>query len=126
MKAPLDVAEQLALEQRLRDRRAVLGQDDLALARPVEVDRPGHQFLAGAALALDQHGQVAVGDLLDQVEDLLHRRRAAHDVAEAHPVLGHRAQPPVLAHQVGALPGVLQRQRRVVGERLDEAQVALA
>ena len=39
------------------------------------MNRPGDDFLAGAAFAADQHRGVAAGDQFDFLPDLLHRRR---------------------------------------------------
>ena len=49
-------------------------------AAAVLVDGPGHQFLARAALAQDQHGHVLRGDAADRLVELLHGRRAAHQL----------------------------------------------
>ena len=46
------------------------------------MDRACDQLLAGAVLALDQHGRVARRDALDQRIQLLHRRRCAEDPGE--------------------------------------------
>ena len=43
------------------------------------VDGPRDQFLAGAALAGDQHDHVLVGDPADGLVDLAHGRAAADD-----------------------------------------------
>ena len=43
------------------------------------VDRPGHQFLARAALTRDQHRGVRLRDLPDELENLLHRLALADD-----------------------------------------------
>ena len=56
-------------------------------ARRVLMERARHQLLAGAALAVDQDGRPARRRLHDQVEDLLHPRAAADDLAEAVGVL---------------------------------------
>ena len=64
--------EQFALQQVLRDRPAVDRNERAPAALAVVVDGPGDQFLAGAAFAGDQHVDLAGGDLLDQVVDLLH------------------------------------------------------
>ena len=64
-------AEQLAFQQRLRQRRAVQRHERAAGARAGVVDRLGHQFLAGAALAGDQHAHQAVADALHQPHHLL-------------------------------------------------------
>ena len=54
--APLLVAEQLALEQRLRNAAAVDGHERLAGALPLVVDAARDQLFAGAAFAQDEHG----------------------------------------------------------------------
>ena len=124
------VAEQLALEQVLRHRRAVLRHEQLvAPARPGS-GRRGDQLLAGAGLALDEHGDARVDDLLELLEDLAHRRRLADDVGEA-PLLLAALQ--VLHFAAQLLLGeaqplhqarVLDRQRRHVGHRGDEIEIA--
>src|SRR5205814_8736828 len=48
------MAEELALEERLRQRRTVDGDEGLAGPRARRVDAARHQLLAGAGLALDQ------------------------------------------------------------------------
>ena len=60
---PLDVAEQLALEQALREGRAVDLDERPCRAGAGGVDRRGQQLLARAALAADQHGRWAGRDL---------------------------------------------------------------
>ena len=67
------VAEQLALEQLARQRRAVhLDEGTLPAARR-RVERARDDLLAGAALALDQHGHVRLGHTLDQRAHLAER-----------------------------------------------------
>ncbi len=68
------VTEQLALEQFRRQRRAVHLHEWLAPPRRALVDRARHELLADAALATNQHGDVAVGHLLDDQRDVAHRR----------------------------------------------------
>jgi hypothetical protein len=51
----LDVAEQLRLDQVLRNRTAVHRHQRLAPARAGGVDGARQQLLAGAAVAMDQH-----------------------------------------------------------------------
>ena len=65
---PLDVAEQLALQQARRQGGAVDLDERLARPRAVLVDRLGQQLLAGAALAADQHGRRAGRHLADQAQ----------------------------------------------------------
>ena len=50
------------------ERRAVQRPRTACSPRAVLVDRLGHQLLAGAGLALDQHGGVGRGDLAEPVD----------------------------------------------------------
>ncbi len=78
------VPEQLALQQRLGNGRAVDRQEAPGCPRAVLIDGPRDQLLAGAALAADQHGDVLRGDAADCFVDLLHRFAAAdHHVGVA-------------------------------------------
>ena len=79
----LHVAEEVRLEQVRRQVAGVDGDERLVGARRVLVQRPRHQLLAGAALAVDQDRRPAWRRLDDQVEDLAHARAAADDLAEA-------------------------------------------
>ena len=64
------VAEQLALEQRLRQRPAVHGDERLVAPRTEPMDRARDELLARAALALDEHRARHRRDLLDLHEHL--------------------------------------------------------
>src|SRR5690606_20187723 len=75
----LDVPEQEALEQRLRDRGAVDGDVGLVGAPAVPVDRTRDEVLAGAALAADQDRRVGRRRQLELALDLVPRRRQALD-----------------------------------------------
>jgi hypothetical protein len=80
----LDVAEQLVLEQALRDGGAVDHHERALVALRQVVDGARDQLLAGAALAVDRHGHVGRrhhGDALVQVLDP--RGAADDDVALA-------------------------------------------
>ena len=74
------VAEERGLEQRLGDARAVLADEGAPAARPVGVDGAGDELLAGAALADDEHRDVARRHAVDQAEQLAHRLAPADDV----------------------------------------------
>ena len=74
---PLLEAEQLALEQLRRQRRAVHLHERLVPATRELEDRARDQLLTGAALAAHEHGDVGVGDLLDDLADLAHLRVVA-------------------------------------------------
>ncbi|MNQ85387.1 hypothetical protein D3C85_1005480 [compost metagenome] len=73
------VAEKFGLDQGFRDRCAVdRDQRRLGAAGKV-VQGARDQFLAGAGLALDQHGGVGRGDLADLAVELEHRRAGTDD-----------------------------------------------
>ena len=69
------MAEEFTLQQ-LRTQRRAVDNDEFRLGPSAEiVQRVGHQFLARAALALDEHRGPARRDLLDRFKDALHRLR---------------------------------------------------
>ena len=76
------VAEQLALEQVLGDRRAVDRDERRPCARAQLVQRAGEQFLAGAAPPSSITDTSADGDALDRLGDLQHLGRRGDDRAE--------------------------------------------
>ena len=78
-----DVAEELALDEVLREGAAVDGDEGAAPARAGVVDRPGGELLAGAGLALEQDGDVGGGGELEHGEDLAHDQAGADQLAEA-------------------------------------------
>ena len=65
------VAEQLALEQGRRQRRAVEPDEGAAGARARSVDELGDHLFADSGLAEQEHGGRRRGDLLGQDEGLL-------------------------------------------------------
>ena len=69
---PLAVAEQLALDEVLRQGPAIDGDEGTVRPSALVVQVAGDQFLARAGLAQDHHGGVGRGDGLDQAADLLH------------------------------------------------------
>jgi hypothetical protein len=86
----LDGAEQFALDE-FAGQRGAIDLDDAALAAGTHgVREIGDDFLARAALAADQDGDIAGGDAFHRADDLLHfgtdehgRRVAAHDFERA-------------------------------------------
>ncbi len=63
------VAEELALDELPRQRRAVDRHEGPGLARRVDVDRAGEQVLAGAGRAAQQHRRVGLGGEGDALVD---------------------------------------------------------
>ena len=71
------MAEQLGLEQAFLQAAAIDGHQ-FALGAPAAlVDRAGDHFLAGAALALDQHRRIGRRHHVDHFTQLEHRRAVA-------------------------------------------------
>src|SRR5581483_12351863 len=95
----LDVAEQFALEQRVRDRAAVDGDEWTCGSVAVIVDGPGDEFLAGATLALDQHGRPAPRHLADEFEHFHHLSTPADDGRRAGSLVKHAPEMAALPHQ---------------------------
>ena len=81
------VAEQLRFEQVLLQRRAVDLDEVARRAQRVVMDGAGDQLLAGARFAADQHGRIALRDLLDDGEHRLQRAARADDPVEVVDVL---------------------------------------
>src|SRR5215813_10020388 len=77
------MTEQLALQQRLRERAAVDGDERPIAARSLEVDGARDQFLAGSGLAVDEDGDRRRDRRRQQTEQAPHRRAVADDLIEA-------------------------------------------
>ena len=102
------MAEELAFEQFGRKSGAVHLDERPLAARRARVDGAGHQFLADAAFAPDEHGDVAVGNLIDDRGNRLHFRAVAPEQERAILVVGQL--PPELGdfrHEPRLLDGVL-------------------
>ena len=118
------VAEQLALQQGLRDGGAVEGQERRLGPGAVLVDGAGDQFLAGAALAGDQHRHVLGGDAADGLVDLAHGRAGADDGAVHVGVRGGLGDHGRLAHPPGHLQRLADHPPQLVQvERLEQVVV---
>ena len=112
--APFLVAEQLALQQGFRQGGAVDRDQRPGPADGRLVDGPGHLLLAGAGLALDQHGRRGVGDVGDQLEDRVHPRVLAEDVVELESALQLGPQRGHFVLQGPVAQGPLEDQPEVV------------
>ena len=122
-------AEELALEQRLGERRAVDG-DQRPLAPREVVEELRHQLLAGAALAAHQDADAARRHPLDDVQHAAHRRRQGDDPAPGD-LLGEPPleglvlllQPLALGLQALHLAGGVEGGAGEGGHRVEEAAV---
>ncbi len=85
-KAALAMAEQLAFDQLFGDGRAIHFDESLRAARAAVVNRVRHQFLAGAAFAVDQHASVGGGHQRQLLPQRLHGNAFADDLQLAPPV----------------------------------------
>ena len=74
--APLLVTEQLALEQVLGHRGAVLPDEELVAAARAVVHGGGDELLAHARLPLDEHRHLRVDDLVELRDEGAHRARS--------------------------------------------------
>ena len=91
------MAEQLALDERFRQRRAIERDKRLVLAGRKRDDGAGDHLLAGAAGAADQYRGVRRRDLVDLSIDLLHLPAIADELAGI--AVQHPAQFAVLRQQ---------------------------
>ena len=73
--SPFLMPEQLGLQKIMRDGGHVQRDERTVGPRAVLVQGIGHQLLAGARLAIDQHRDVGAGQAPDRPKHLLHRRR---------------------------------------------------
>ena len=81
------VSEQVAAEQ-LRSDRAAIHRDESSVATAQIVHRACDEFLAGAALAMNEYVHVERRDPPNLREQFLHRRGLADHVAESVGLLG--------------------------------------
>ena len=125
---PALVAEELALEQRAGQRRAVDLDEGARAPRRRLVHRARDDLLADAALALDQHRHVGVGDLLEQGAHLRHGATLPEGsvegaVAAGGLARGCAAQRPLEgALQLLLLEGLVQEVRGAELHRLDDGR----
>src|SRR5690606_4558607 len=117
-KRALHVPEELALEQLVRDRRAVDLDERTLAARAARVDHVRDELLADARFALDQHARARLRDGLEPREHLLERKALADDPAEVHRDLN-------LLPEVVALALELFPEARVLLERRSKLTLGL-
>jgi hypothetical protein len=115
------VAEELRLQHGLRQRRAVELDEGLVGARRVLVDGRRDQLLARAGLTMDEHGGLALGHLRHGLEEALHGRVVADQVARVQALPQLLAQARGVPPQARVLHGARHQHRhRLHVERLGE------
>lgn len=75
----LGVPKERGLEQGLRQRAAVFPHESAVPAFAAPMKRAGDELLAGARLAEQQHGDVALRNAVGEAEQLLHGLALADD-----------------------------------------------
>jgi hypothetical protein len=106
------VAEELRLQDGLGQRCHVDRVERPIPSRAARVQGAGHEFLARATLAIDQHRRVRGGDLLHDAEHGLHRAVRADHVLDPKAAAQLFAQARVLVQQSRALEGARQCQQQ--------------
>src|SRR5437899_1021601 len=89
------IAEELRLDQGLRDRAAVDRDKRLLASGTQLMDGASHELLASAGLALDEDGERGLRHLLDLLDDPFHLPARAHHPPER--ALDHLVRLPQLA-----------------------------
>src|SRR5262245_22045799 len=77
------MTEQLAFDQRFRNRRGIERNERFSFTIAQAVNAAGDQLLAGSAFAADHDADIADCNVLDEIEDLAHRLAGANEVPKA-------------------------------------------
>src|SRR5581483_551642 len=115
---PATVAEELAVERRLREAGAVDRDERMARERTALVDRSRHELLPGAALPADQHGAFVLPDGADDPVDRLHRPALADEFADAAQGAHLAAETLVLALERVVTEDALDREQDLLRARV--------
>ena len=81
-KGSFHMAEELALQQGLRQGRTINGYKRFVLTRAGKMDRPGNKLFAGAAFTLDVHRRIHVGNPGYCFQYPLHLFASCHNILE--------------------------------------------
>ena len=108
------VAKKLALGQRVGNGGTIQGDERLTAAAALIMNRLGDDFLAGAVLAADEHGQIGLGHAADDRPQGLDRRDIRRSAARLRPPARRSAGSwPVAAGGPGRFPGPPAHGRQV-------------
>ena len=114
------MAEQLGFEQGWRQRRTVDADQRCLAPWALPVQGQGHQLLAGAAFAEDQHGKRPRRQLGDALAQGLHGGTAANELLGC---TGARPQPDVFRFQLAADAQDIEHARQVPREHFAETHL---
>src|SRR5579859_4730136 len=84
---PVGIAEKLSADEVARDRAAVDRDEGTAPRIAGAVQGAGEEFLANAALAIEQNGRIAIGDEACPLDRVADRGTFAQDLLEVHDTL---------------------------------------
>ena len=104
------VAEELALEERMRDGRAVDRDEGAALAAATVVNAARDELLAGARLAVDEDRRIALADAADELVDPAHCARLADDLLRRRLAVDRLAKALHLVREATVLDGARHRE----------------
>ncbi len=110
----LGMAEELGLQQVVRNRAAVDRHERALGAAAAVVDRLRDELLAGAALAGDEHVGIGVGDAVDHVVHAADAVALADQLAAAEHALEAALEHGVLLAHAQLVHGPLDREQEVV------------
>ena len=90
------MSEKFTFEQGIRKRTTVLGDEEPPGTIARMMDRPRHEVLSCPGFPGDQDGRIGPGNLVREIEDLLHRGAVAQDTVEGETPFDLLAQVSVL------------------------------
>ena len=109
------MAEELGLEERLGNRRAVDRDEGALGARAERVERAREQLLARAALALEQHRRVGRRRSIQRDRDLFELRIVADDLRRAAASRELLFEDQILGHHAPLDERTLDEQQQMIG-----------
>jgi len=109
------MAEQFTFKQCLRDGAAIDGDHGFVAAAAVIVNRPGNQFLAGAAGAINQHRTIGIRHLVDESENLLNGLAGSDNILVGKLLLQLLLQPAVFLFERLELQGFFNAHPQFTG-----------
>ncbi len=116
------MAEEFGFDQRRGQRRAIDGDERPARPWAEIMQRTRNQLLAGARLAMDQHGAVHLRERQHEFPHALDGAGLAKDALLDGPALDVPGHPPMIEHEAAQMAGATQQFQHIggVGGLFDE------